>query len=134
VVCGTVAASTGGLPAGVPGEATLGEGRPAALGVTADNPAGKREVKPAGLGKGEGKPVGLGVPRPATPGVMVAGAAGWGAARKERLAGAGVALIGAAVSGRAGVGVCPMAAVPASKAKAQTRRSARRGVGFAFTA
>jgi hypothetical protein len=106
---------------------TVGEG----------SPAGNCEVTPPGLGSGDGSPDGLGVPTPATPGVTVAGAAGWGTACTEPLdVRAGATRIGAAgwVPGRPGVATWPSADAPASKAKAQATRRARRDVGMVFTA
>ena len=96
----------------------VGEGRPAGLGRGEGNPAGNCEVKPAGLGSCDARPVELGVPKPATPGVMLEGAAGCGTGRTERL----------------GVWAWPIAAAPASKAAAQPRRKAQREVDLAFTA
>jgi hypothetical protein len=76
-------ASTGGLPAGVPGEAKLGtvaDVSPAGLGRGDGSPAGKPELNPAGLGSGEGRPAGFGPPG------ATAGAGGWAAGRTDRFA------------------------------------------------
>jgi hypothetical protein len=48
------------------------------------NPAGKREVSPAGFGIGEGRPAGFGAPGPTAP-IARGAACRWGTGRTERV-------------------------------------------------